>query len=229
LDGNELDRFLNLTHPLDIPWVNGGVAIRACSLRRQGIGYRPEFRWEDAAFHIECLSMGLRAAWMPRSRFPDSFYRIHGLSMGSDLWTQDGIRNCTKMLRWIRCLLEDHGLLSTHRLSIIRRNYFHLAILRAIDGRMKNLARESVSEGTPLFAPDEIALFERFLALRSLTSWSSRLTWHVNQDLRRRFPGFFPSVEESWGSIPCNELPDLDSVCSIIPCYRPAFETILEE
>jgi hypothetical protein len=94
---------------------------------------------------------------------------------------------------------------------------------------MKNLASESISQGTPLFATDEIELFERFSKFRSLTSWSSRLTWHVNQGIRRRFPGFFPNVEESWGSIPCNQLPELDSVCSIIPCYRPAFETILEE
>jgi len=229
LEGNDLDRFLNLTHPLDIPWVNGAVAIRASSLRRQGIGYRPEFRWEDAAFHIECLSTGLKAAWMPRAGSPDSFYRIHGPSMGSDLWTQDGIRNCARMLLWIRSLLEDHGLLNANRLSIIGRNYFHLAILRAIDARMKDLVRESISLGTPLFTSDEIALFEHFFALRSLTSWSSRLTWHVNQGVRRRIPGFFPKVEESWGSIPCNRLPDLDSVCRIIPCYRPASATIFEE
>ena len=229
LDDNDLDRFLNLTHPLDIPWVNGAVAIRAPVLKRQGISYRPEFRWEDAAFHIECLSAGLRAAWMPRSGFPDSFYRIHGRSMGSDLWTKDGIENCATMLLWIRSLLENRGLLCADRLSIIRRNYFHLAILRAIDARMKKLARELIFQGAPLFSSEEIMLFVRFSELRSLTSWSSRLTWYVNQRVRRQFPAFFPNVAESWGSMPCNQVPDLGSVCRITPCYRPASETILEE
>lgn len=142
-DRSDIDRLLELTHPIDVPWVNGGVMIRSRSLKNSGVRWRPEFFWDDVAFHFECVVQGLRSVWMDFAQPADSYYREHNEERyGKMLSTESGIRNTAGMLNWMKQSLEQHAQLTAARLTQLRRVLYHACVLPAIDAADFALERE---------------------------------------------------------------------------------------
>jgi glycosyltransferase involved in cell wall biosynthesis len=144
---NDLDRFLDLGDPVDVPWVNGGVMIRTAILRRAGIRWRPEFHWDDVAFHFECLLLGLKPIWIPSSGVPDAWYRLHdGERYGAVLHQSEGIRNAAAMIQWMHNRLAEVGAQTELRRKALANSYYHACVLRSIDAEDFRLASELIKE-----------------------------------------------------------------------------------
>ncbi len=142
---SNLDRFLALSHPLDVPWVNGGVAIRTSALSASKIRWRPEFHWDDVAFHFECVANGMTVRWLT-DRQPDSFYRSHSIDrFGEMLFSPDGLLSSAGMLCWMRNFLEAHDEFSEPRRLRLVTDFFHACFMRAVDQGPSRLARDLVS------------------------------------------------------------------------------------
>jgi hypothetical protein len=202
---SDLDRFLDLTHPIDVPWVNGAALIRKASIDRAGIRYRPEFEWEDVAFHFECLVNGLRIERMPFPGDADAFYRIHdGVSMGRGLFAVEGMRSAARMIKWMCDSLERAGEFNESRRRALSASLFQACILRSIDADEFSLAADLISEsgqGRPLTRNDQkrIELYRTGrLSLRSFP----RLRYYWDRSSRRvLIPDMFPDGESTYGTV----------------------------
>ncbi|MBA2708245.1 MAG: glycosyltransferase family 2 protein [Gemmatimonadaceae bacterium] len=144
---SELDRFLDVAGPLDVPWVNGGVVIRMRSLNAAGIRWRPGFHWDDVAFHFECLVAGLRVEWMSFTGPADAYYRMHhGERYGAVLSAPDGVRSATKMFGWMWRTLEDADRGTQRRREALAVSFFHSCVLRSIDAGNSRSRESSLSK-----------------------------------------------------------------------------------
>lgn len=205
-DISDLDRFLLLERPQDVPWVNGGVAFRASSLRNAGVRWRPEFHWDDVAFHFECLARGLTAGWMPRAADPDSYYRRHdGERYGSVLFSAEGIRSTAAMLVWMAQVLRETGVLTEPRRHALVTDFFHACLLRAVDSPHHALAetllRNAAAAGL-LHRREELA-FRAYIAGRSAVRRSRRLTYYWNRVSEASLlADHFPERASTFGATP---------------------------
>jgi glycosyltransferase involved in cell wall biosynthesis len=204
-DRADLDRFLNLTHPIDVPWVNGAALIRRVSLDRAGIRYRPEFDWEDVAFHFECLTRGLK---IDRMNFPgvaDSFYRIHdGVTMGRGLFAVDGMRSAAKMIGWMCDSLHRAAAWNESRRRALSASLFQACILRSIDAEEYSLSAELIEasgRGRPLTRSDQGRIKLYRLGRLTLRRFS-RLRYYWDRLARRiLIPDMFPSGESTYSTV----------------------------
>jgi glycosyltransferase involved in cell wall biosynthesis len=201
---SELDRILALTHPIDVPWVNGAILIRKESLDRNNIRYRPEFEWEDVAFHFECLVSGLTVLQMPFPGPPDSFYRLHGgLRMGEDLFSAAGMRSAAKMFRWMCARLSSIGQLNSRRREKLAVSLFQACILRSIDAADFSLAKEMIHDclGLPLTRNEALRL-RLYLAGRRILNPQGRKRYYWDRTARRiLIPEMFPKGPSTYGTI----------------------------
>lgn len=202
----DLDRFLLLTQPLDVPWINGGVMIRTSALRDSGVRWRPEFHWDDVAFHFECLIAGLSARWMPLDGTPDSWYRRHqGERYGRALFSEDGMRSSAAMLEWMYDLLLAVGKATNVRRHALAVDFFHACVLRAIDQGHWNLASELIetARGGRVMTPRQLHGLKVYLEGRRFFAGAPRLTYYWNRAANRLFLGsFFSALDSTYSSIP---------------------------
>jgi glycosyltransferase involved in cell wall biosynthesis len=181
---SDLDRFLELTHPLDVPWVNGGVILRTRSLRAAGVRFRPEFSWDDVAFHFECLVAGLTTIWMPYDGLPDAYYRRHdGETRGQALFTPSGMRNSARMFEWMRQELAAAGQMTDSRNRALARSFYNACVLPAIDAGDYALARELTTEATDdgLLTSQDAFPLRMYCGGRSLFRKFPRITYYWNR------------------------------------------------
>jgi glycosyltransferase involved in cell wall biosynthesis len=200
---HDLDRFLDLAHPLDVPWLNGGSTIRLAKLKHEGIKWRPEFCWEDAAFHFECLCHGFKVRWMDRQRGPDAFYRLHDDTMGTDLWEGEGIQNAGRMMVWMLEELKSAAMHTVNRSQRLSRSFFHVCILRAVDLSRYSLSSLMVEVGWngELLSNSERRMCKWFIRGRWLVRHSARLTFWVNRAARARLRCFFDAPKSTYASV----------------------------
>jgi hypothetical protein len=203
---DDLDRFLDLTHPIDVPWVNGAALIRKRSLDARGIRYRHEFEWEDVAFHFECLISGLRVARMPFPGTIDCFYRVHSdVRMGSDLFTAAGMRSAAAMIKWMCTRLQTAGQWTESRRRALVSTLFQTCILRAIDNDNFDLAREltlACADGLPL-SDGDVRSITAYRLGRSAFRHTPRVRYYWDRFTRRfLMPDKFPSGQSTYGTIP---------------------------
>jgi len=195
-DVPDIDRFLCLGHPIDVPWVNGGVTFRTKALRAAGIRWRTGFHWDDVAFHFECLTSGLRARWMSSPGPPDSYYRQHdGEKYGKVLFTPDGIGSAADMLGWMYATLRDAGELSGSRSRALAFSFFQTCVLRALDmDEFKVAARvERDAAQTGLLSAKDARSLQIYRRGRQALRSSRRLTYYWNRLMR-------PTLLEAWYS-----------------------------
>jgi glycosyltransferase involved in cell wall biosynthesis len=200
----ELDRILNLTHPIDVPWVNGAILIRKDSLDKNNIRYRPEFEWEDVAFHFECIVSGLTILRMPFPGPPDSFYRLHGgARMGGDLFSAAGMRSAARMVRWMCDRLTTIGQMSPDRREKLAVNLFQACILRSIDAEDFSLAKELIRDSADLpFTRNETLRLRLYLAGRRILDPQGRFRYYWDRTARRiLIPEMFPEGQSTYGTI----------------------------
>jgi glycosyltransferase involved in cell wall biosynthesis len=203
---SDLDRFLQLTHPIDVPWVNGGVLIRSSSLRNAGARWRPEFHWDDIAFHFECLVAGMRVQWMGNDGAPDSHYRAHtGARYGDVLASEPGIRSAARMIGWMHNTLEAKNELTPRRHNMLVEDFFFSSVLRAIDARDMSLTRSLLDEAAAsgLLTAAEHGRFARYARGRSALSFSDRATYYWNRFSEERLvPMHHPEAQSTYGTVP---------------------------
>lgn len=181
---SDLDRFLELTHPIDVPWVNGGVILRTRSLRAAGVRFRPEFSWDDVAFHFECVVAGLTTIWMQSDGLPDAFYRHHdGDTRGRALFTPYGMRNSARMFQWMRRQLVAVEQLTEGRRRALARSFYKACVLPAIDAGDYTLARKLVTEATEdgLLTRQDASSLRMYRGGRSLFRNFPRITYYWNR------------------------------------------------
>ena len=201
-DVTDIERFVALASPLDVPWVTGGVTIRTSELKNANVRWRPQFLWDDVAFHFECLAAGMASAWMPtRDNESDFYYRLHSEEhFGATLFLPKGIRTTLDMLVWMRITLSDAGLLSDPLEMQLTRNFFHTCFLRAVDSGHFALSRELLENAIEkaLVTPTDAVPMGRYGKGRALLHRSPRLTYYWNRitedSLRARFSSDTPST-----------------------------------
>lgn len=202
---DDLDRFLCLTHPLDVPWVNGAALIRKASLDSAGIRYRPEFEWEDVAFHFECLISGLRIVKMPFPGPADSFYRKHaGVRMGQDLFEPEGMRSAASMIRWMCECLRGKEQLTEPRRRTLAASLFQTCILRSIDADDFQLAHDLTAAnagGLPFSPADERRIRTYRMGRRTFRTFQ-RIRYYWDRFSRRALISeMFPSGPSTYGTV----------------------------
>jgi len=195
-DVPDIDRFLCLGHPIDVPWVNGGVTFRTRALRAAGVRWRTRFHWDDVAFHFECLTSGLRARWMSFPAPADSYYRQHDSEKyGKVLFTPDGIGSAADMLGWMYATLRDTGELTASRRGALAFSFFQTCVLRALDmDEFKVAARvERDAAQTGLLSAKDARSLQIYRRGRQALRSSRRLTYYWNRLMR-------PTLLEAWYS-----------------------------
>jgi cellulose synthase/poly-beta-1,6-N-acetylglucosamine synthase-like glycosyltransferase len=204
-DTCDLDRFLSISHPIDVPWVNGGVMIRTSSLRASRIRWRPSFHWDDVAFHFECVMFGMKSYWMRRDSSPDSYYRMHdGERYGSVLMSDEGLLSATHMIGWMSGMLRDASQLTPDRSHRLAFSFFNGCVLRAVDERRYNLATRLLAQAVDfnlvsLAKARSIALW---IQGRRALRYSSRATYFWNKLSERIvIPQFFSTATSTYGTI----------------------------
>lgn len=208
-DVPELDRFLHLTAPTDVPWVNGGCLFRTERLRCTGVRWRSEFLWDDALFHIECLLAGLSVAWMPAAAAPDSWYRLHGTEQFSqELQSTGACENVATMLVYLAGQLAAAGQLSLSRRKQLLRAAFVKAVLPLLDSHQFSAADEILKRllRSRYFPPGALQTMLLYAAVRRTTIRSVRFTYWANQLFRRLLPeAFYGGNTGSYGRLPADE------------------------
>lgn len=197
---SDVDRFVELAGCIDVPWVNGGVLIRMRPLRAAGIRWRPEFTWDDVAFHFECLTAGMRPLAMRLDGPPDSFYRSHdGNRYGSALFTPDGIRNAGGMLSWMVGSLKANGLMTPHRAVALARSFFHFCVRLPIDLGNHALAGDLIDDAarTGLISRGDARWMRVYRAGRVLSRPFGRARHYSDQFARRVWMRRFFSASAS--------------------------------
>jgi glycosyltransferase involved in cell wall biosynthesis len=186
----DLDRFLALANPLDVPWVNGGCMLRLASLKEKGVRWHEEFHWDDVVFHLDCLLSGMRSEWMKRSQVPDSWYRLHGSEhYGLTLKTAAGLENVAEMFRWLVGRLKDLQLMSESRRFLVKKSMFFTCILPAMDLGQYDMAmrfgRNAIA--LDLLTRSELWRVFSYITARRFCHFSKRLRYYVNRLARRYF------------------------------------------
>jgi hypothetical protein len=184
---HELERFLRLGDPLDVPWVNGGCLFRAERLRESGLRWRTQFHWDDVVFHFECLLAGFKVGWMLRGAEPDSWYRLHTTNpYGATLHSAEGLANTVDMLGWMTKQLRAMGQWNATRRQSLARSWFHLGILKSVDAGNGAEARRALAAGTEagIFGRVEALALRLYLAGRALLRSFPRLTFFWNRFAR---------------------------------------------
>lgn len=187
-DMPDLDRFLDLGDPVDVPWVNGGVMIRVKSLRREGIRWRTEFHWDDVAFHFDCLVSGLRSKWMPFSGSADAYYRLHcGDRYGHILHKPDGIRNAAGMIRWMHQRLVKAGSQTEPQRRALVNSFYHACVLRSLDAEEFGFAGELINGAAEggLLNPSEARGMRTYRIGRQCFRRWPRIRYYWNRAARR--------------------------------------------
>jgi glycosyltransferase involved in cell wall biosynthesis len=199
----DLDRFLAFTHPIDVPWVNGGVMIRTDSLKRSGVRWRPEFHWDDVAFHLELLISNLRVYWMSREETPDAYYRMHQEERyGSMLSTDDGMENSAAMIRWMCNMLEHAGKLDENRRRALALGLFNACLLPAIDRGNRSLATRMLNDTARILTNGERTRMSAYLSGRTLLRFSRRATYYWNVFAGRYFlPALLERGPSTYGTV----------------------------
>jgi hypothetical protein len=201
----DLDRFLRIAHPIDVPWVNGALLIRKEALDQANIRYRPEFEWEDVAFHFECLVSGLRIIRMKFPGPPDSFYRLHaGVRMGPDLFADAGMRSATRMIRWMCDSLHTASEWTDSRRRVLATSLFQTCILRSIDAQNFQLARELIeaSAGGMPFTRTNERRIRLYVRGRQLLGRYPRFRYYWDRFARRfLIPEMFPQGASTYGTV----------------------------
>ena len=190
----ELDRFLHLTAPMDVPWVNGGCLLKADRLKLLGVRWRSEFLWDDVVFHIECLLAGMSVAWMPAASVPDSWYRQHGTEQFSQALLADGgTENVARMLMFLCAQVSQANELSELHQKLLLRSLFVKAILPALDSCRFSVARATLRtiRGSGYFPGLAVSTLSLYSVLRRVAVCSSRLTYWVNWIFRWILPDCF--------------------------------------
>lgn len=187
---SELDRFMCIAAPIDIPWVNGGCFFRTSSLLGKGIKWHTGFHWDDVWFHIQCLIEGMSVFWLPRTQTPDSWYRLHGTEhYGNTLHTEEGKANSATMVLRLAKLLKEKGLLDKQRAMQLSRVLFNIYLLPLIDVAKWTKAYNllDLAEENELLIGSEWKHLRTFVRLRKLTLKSSKATFFVNRFAKNRF------------------------------------------
>jgi len=208
---DDIDRFLEITHPIDVPWVNGGVMIRTVALRAANVRWRPEFDWDDVAFHFECLVSGLVPEWMTFDGGPDSWYRMHpGPRYGNALSTQRGILTTAKMIAWMYRSLDRRRLLTDARKSSLVRGLYRACVLPSIDAGDAEQAREIVTtaQREGVLSAKESKNLLTYVSGRRTVSFSDRATFFWNRfSDRRLLASFIDDRPSTYGSVAVNQPP----------------------
>lgn len=197
---SDLDRFLSFAGGIDVPWVNAGCSLRVAALRGGGIRWRPEFPWDDLAFHFECLAAGLSVAWLPRSGQPDGYYRLHGGEhFGSLLSSSKGRDTTTKMVQWMLSLLNQKDPDLTLRKRRIARSWFHACLLPSLGADQFEEARAMLNQvdESKLFEVKTLKRLGRYVRGRRILRRSPRLTFWWNRWNRTTTLGQLLSTEPS--------------------------------
>lgn len=201
----DLDRFLAFSHAIDVPWVNGGVAVRTERLRKSAVRWRPEFHWDDVAFHFEILANGLRPYWLPRLSGPDSYYRMHTEERyGSKLSTDDGRKSTLSMVAWMMRILNDRRMLTSARRIKLEVSFFKTCILPAIDSGdfllASNLLDEARAQGIlSILKQAQVGTYTRG---RSILRASARSTYFWNRMAEKVWmKRFFRRGRSTYGSV----------------------------
>lgn len=196
----DIERFLKLASPLDVPWVCGAGLFRTHRLRENRLRWRTEFDWDDVAFHFECLVAGLKAVWLPGGAKPDFFYRDHsGERRGRSLFTAYGIRTTAKMIAWMCERLRLSDMLTPSRHDILKTSFFHTCALRAIDAGDDALADEVTRSAATLglLNGDEVRRIIRFRRGRTLLRRHRRISYYWDRMNRRELlHDFFPEISD---------------------------------
>jgi hypothetical protein len=203
---SDLDRCLDLLDPLDVPWVNGGVMIRTARLRQAGVVWSTRYHWDDLVFHFACLVGGLRSCWMSYDdALPDAYYRKHGGEhYGQTLQTADGLRNCAGMIGWMMTRLQEVGEWSPSRRHALIRSFFHVCVLRPVDGGEYQLAGEllAAAAANGVLTRAERRRFQGYVAVRRALRASARATYYWNRLVRRVvLREYFASTPWTYGSV----------------------------
>jgi glycosyltransferase involved in cell wall biosynthesis len=205
---DELDRFLELANPIDVPWVNGGCLIRRESILNTGIIWSPGIHWDDVWFHTRCLIAGMKVAWLPRTQTPDSWYRVHGTDhYGATLHSEEGYINSIDMLINLRNDLHRNDLLTAERLEQISKVIFNYALIRLIDSNRYQVTQMILNKchNNQLLAIPRWTNLRFYIKLRQLSRFSPKLTFYVNQIARKRLlPFAFQVSDTTYDSIPTN-------------------------
>ncbi len=204
-DISYLDRFLACAGRIDVPWVNGGVIIRLKSLRTLGIRWRPEFHWDDVAFHVECLVAGMLPVPMPPISVPDSYYLSHDSERyGTFLASEAGIENAAIMFEWLRSLVDTNALMTDSRARALANSFFHFCIRQPTEMGNQNLARRLFSRARTngLLTRDYALRIEPYLAAAALRSVSHRLASQAIRIAQKTLmKDFFPDLPSTFSSV----------------------------
>jgi glycosyltransferase involved in cell wall biosynthesis len=205
---NDLDRFLAFSHPIDVPWVNGGILIRTERLRAAKVRWRPEFHWDDVAFHFEILSTGLRATWMSFDREPDSYYRMHDEERyGAMLSTAEGLQSTASMIVWMTQTLDSRDLLNQGRRRALAFTFFNSCFLVAVDKGELELAGTLLEDATMgrVVSSSDRHRMATYLTGRSLFRSLPRATYFWNRSAEKIWMRPFVSrARSTYGSISTN-------------------------
>jgi glycosyltransferase involved in cell wall biosynthesis len=205
---NDLDRFLAFSHPIDVPWVNGGILIRTERLRAAKVRWRPEFHWDDVAFHFEILSGGLRATWMSFDREPDSYYRMHHEERyGAVLSTAEGLQSTASMIVWMIQTLDSKDLLNASRRRALAFSFFNSCFLAAVDVGERDLAGALLEDATRggLVSSSDRHRMGTYLTGRSVFRSFPRATYFWNRSAEKIWMRpFFSQARSTYASISTN-------------------------
>jgi hypothetical protein len=201
---NDLDRFLAFSHPIDVPWVNGGIMIRSECLKRSGVRWRPEFHWDDVVFHLELLAGDPDVHWMPREETPDAYYKMHQEERyGSMLSTDEGLQNSARMIGWMCNALEHAGQLDENRRRALAFGLFNACVLPAIDRGNHSFASAILNNTSTLLTESDRARISAYLSGRASLRFSSRATYYWNRlAARSLLPAFFGRGPSTYGTVP---------------------------
>jgi glycosyltransferase involved in cell wall biosynthesis len=183
-DRTPIERFLRIANAIDVPWVNGGCIFRTGPLQQSKVRWRPEFLWDDLAFHAECLFNGLIPAWMPRGNNPDAWYRKHGGEhFGARLNSPEGRRNTFSLLLLLARLAANDAEHANLCRDLLSDAVFHRCILPELSSGDFRNAREILrkSRTDSLFISKHWQWIDLFINLRHLFYKRNRLTYYTNQ------------------------------------------------
>ena len=200
-----LDRVLAFSHPIDVPWLNGGAMLSLSRLRERGVRWQP-FHWDDVAFHFECLVSGMSVRWTEEQEDPDSFYRQHDEERcGSILATDEGITSTAAMIGWMLSKLKKAGRFTDARHERLAFNFYRECILPLIDRQNYSLASTLISNAVKdgVLGLEPAAGIKRYLAGRRAAHASDRVTFYWNRLADRTLlEKFQVSGESTYRTVP---------------------------
>lgn len=202
----DLERFLCIAAPIDIPWVNGGCLIRKEALLKNGIRWESGIHWDDVWFHIQCLFAEMNVSWLPRTTEPDSWYRLHGTEhYGNVLHTEEGKLNSAKMIFRLTELFRSKGCLKKAPSLQISRVFFSTCLLPFMDTGNWEQVQKWIKQAKTLdlFPSPEFKFLRTFILMRRFAYKSSRITFFVNRLAKKKMlPHAFTSHPSTYATLP---------------------------